>query len=247
MGSIQLMLIRPPTNRAALKLLAFGVCLILLILGFLLKTSYDSVLDRAATNSDNLARSLDGQLSQTLRRMESNLHNIAQRIPAAALHQESMSRHRDEMVQILRTYIENFPEIRSFSVWDRNGDNLYHSLWTSESTAKLGIASRDGFVTLKNDSSVNLVFSESITGQINQQQTLAAYLPLRNDAGELIGVVTSTLSLDYFYNVFKTLSLGEGSAIFVRRSDTHTLVMRHPLLIGEVQSTHSSDPICGYN
>lgn len=234
MGNIQLMFIRPPTNRAALKLLALGVSLILLILGFLLKTSYDSVLDRAATNSDNLARSLDGQLSQTLRRMESNLHNIAQRIPAAALHQESMSRHRDEMMQILRASIENFPEIRSFAVWDRNGDNLYHSLWTSESTAKLDIASRDGFATLKNDSSVNLVFSESFMGQIDQQQTLAAYLPLRNDAGELIGVVTSTLSLDYFYNVFKTVSLGEGSVIFVRRSDTHTLVIRHPLLIGEV-------------
>ena len=235
--SILRMFIQPRTNHVAFKLLALVVSVVLLILGFLLKTSYDSVLARAVTSSDNLTRALDGQLNQIFQRIESNLRNIAPRIPTQALSQVSVARYQNEILKILQSYTTNFPEIKSFSVWDRNGDNLYHSLWTLESTDKRDITLRDGFITLKNNPSVNLVFSGGILGRADQQPTMAAYFALRNDAGELIGVVASTLDFNYFSNIFKTLSLGEGSTIFVRRSDDHALVIRHPPLLAQSNTT----------
>ncbi len=218
-----------PAN-PSFKLLILGLSVLFLMLSFLLKSSYDSVIDRVAQNADNVAIALEGQLNQTFRRIESNLLNIARRMPVESLRLSNVPRYQNEIIKNLQDYTQNFPEVKSFSVWDENGDSLYHSRWAMEDTGKRDITSRDGFISLKNNPSINLVFSGSILGRVDQQPTMGTFYAIRNDAGKLIGVVTATLDINHFSNIYKAISLGEGSTIFIRRSDDQSMIIRYPPL-----------------
>ena len=68
--------------------LALGYVGLVLILTWQLKRGHDLALVRASDHANHLVQTLDAQLSGGLRRVESSLYQIAQRLPAAALSPE---------------------------------------------------------------------------------------------------------------------------------------------------------------
>lgn len=225
------------SSRSAFRVLLLGLIVLVLMLGYQLKVSYESTLAQASDDADNLALTLDGQIEATLRRVESSMVHIASQLPEAALSLEAATAHRDRVSKILAPFTRSFPELGGFFVWDAQGNGLYDSVSSSPARERRSIENRRGFLELENNPSATIAFSESIRGVVSGAQTLAIYLPIRDGRGRLKGVITGTLNLGYFEKMFELLRLGPGSVVFVRRSDDHKLVIRYPLLASEYNKT----------
>jgi diguanylate cyclase (GGDEF)-like protein len=215
-------------NRSVFRVLLLGLGLLVLMLGYQLRVGYESALSRAHDDAENLAFILDGQIEATFRRIEGSLGNIASQLPDQSLQTSAADAYRERVAQILMPLTENFPELGGFYVWDAEGNNLYGSVPPAMLQKRASIAQRPTFQLLKNDSSVNIAYSDAIRGSVSGLQTVAAYMAVRDSSGKLKAVVTGSLNLAYIEQVFKSLRLGKGSVVFIRRSDNHKLVIRYP-------------------
>jgi diguanylate cyclase (GGDEF)-like protein/PAS domain S-box-containing protein len=219
------------TQRGLLRLLALGVLVLILLLAWQLRRSYADAIENATDNAGNLASTLDAQLTATLRRVESNLHNIAAQLPAVTPVRAGAPARR--LAQpVLRRFCDNFPEVNGFFVWSHDGELLASSEATDPGPIR--IDHRPGFLELKAEPEAQITFSDSIRSRIYAQDTVAVYVPVRSARGGLDAVVTSTLNIDRITRSFESLQLPEGSVIFMRRSDSHKLVLRYPYVEREI-------------
>lgn len=223
------------TQRSLLRLLLLGVLVLMLMLAWQLRQSHDSTVQRVMDNAGNLSFTLHGQLTAALRRIDSNLANIAAQLPVVALDAMPQAAERKRLHLMLRRYAENFPEVTGFFVWTRNGDLVATS--DALSPEPISIAQRPGYLALRNDPQLRIAYSDAIVSRYSGQQTVAVYVPVRDAQGRLHAVVTATLNINRIARSFEALQLPSGSVIFVRRSDNHRLVLRYPHLDGEVNRT----------
>jgi diguanylate cyclase (GGDEF)-like protein len=223
------------SSRSLLHLLTAGVLLLLALVGWQLYQGRQSAIDRAAGDASNLVLALDGQLSAVLRRMDSNLHSIAERLPSAALHAGAISRHDAAVQRLLQPYLSQFPAVTGYYVWSaRSGELLYSTSPVPPGSRRPSIAARAGFAYLQAEPTARIAFSESIRSSVTGRQTVAVYVPVRDSQQRLLAVVTATLNLERLALSFEALRLPPRSVVFVRRSDDHRLVIRYPHLDSEL-------------
>ena len=221
-------------HRSLLRILVSGVLVLALMLAWLLYQSHSAAVNRAIDNADNLAGALHGQFTATLRRIDANLYSIAAQLPAAALNRQAVPRYRAQLEATLQSYTRNFPEVGAYFVWDGEGDFLYDTTSMTPASQRRSIAMRAGFQLLKRDPQATIAFSDSIRGIVTGQQSVAVYVPVRDAGGRLQAVLTATLNLEQIARGFGQLQIPVGSVIFMRRSDDHKLVIRHPNIEGEL-------------
>ncbi len=221
-------------HRSLLRILVSGVLVLALMLGWLLYQSHGAAVNRAIDNADNLAGALHGQFTATLRRIESNLQNIVVQLPDAALQQHAVAAYRDRVEGGLQAFTRNFPEVAGYYVWDAAGALLYSTTPLLSNRERPSIANRSGYQQLKSDPKAGIAFSDSIRSSITGRQTVAVYVPVRDGTGRLKAIITATLNLESIGRVFESLQISQGSVIFMRRSDSHKLLIRHPDIEGEL-------------
>lgn len=221
------------TPRAHTRMFVLGFLGLVLVLVYLLRLSYVSALGRASDHADNLAQTIDGQLSSTLRRMDATLHQIAVRTPPEALRFAEVSRHQQAMEAMLRPYKTGFPELRDIFVYGPEGGILYDTRPAPRVSGQGSIAQRPAFIHLKNHPEATIAFSELVRGMVSGQLTVATYVPVRDRDKRLIGVIAGSLRLEHFEQIFQSLRLSPGSVAFVRSSVDHKLVIRHPWIESE--------------
>ncbi|GAB3496089.1 diguanylate cyclase [Curvibacter fontanus] len=221
------------TPRAQTRMLALGFAGLVLVLAYLLHLGYQTSLARASDDADNLAQTVDGQMSATMRRMDATLHQIAARTPAAALQTSAVPRHRQTMADILMPYKAQFPELRDIFVWDGEGNILYGTRLPQDLQRSGSIAQRPDFQHLKSHPEATIAFSELVRGHVSGQLTVATYVPVRDAQGRMIGVIAGSLNLGYFEQILRTLRLSPGSVAFARSSVDHKLVIRYPWIESE--------------
>ncbi|MDP3701794.1 MAG: diguanylate cyclase [Hylemonella sp.] len=220
--------------RSLLRILVSGVLLLALMLGWLLYQSHGSAVKRGIDDADNLAGALQGQFTATLRRIDANLHSIAAQLPPDALNQKVTSRYRAQIEAILKPYGRNFPEVNGYFVWDGDGEYLYDTTSIPPTSQRRNIGTRAGFQHLKLNPDVAIAFSDSIRGVVTGQTSVAVYVPVRDARGRLQAVVTATLNLERIAQGLEQLQTPAGSVVFMRRSDDHKLVIRHPFRDSEL-------------
>jgi diguanylate cyclase (GGDEF)-like protein len=215
-------------HRSLLGVLASGLFVLSLMLTWLLRESHGSAVQHAIGNADNLAQALQGQFTATLRRLDANLQNLADRLPRDALRPQAVARSRAQIEALLQTYTHNFPEVGAYFVWDGEGRHMYDSSGMPVQPERSSIAHRRGYQYLRANPDARIAFSDAIRGIVTGQQSLALYVPLRDVQGRLLAVVTATLNLERIGAGIEQLRIPEGSVVFMRRSDDHKLVVRHP-------------------
>ncbi len=221
-------------SRSLLRILASGVFVLALMLAWLLYQSHGSAVKRGIDDADNLAGALQGQFTATLRRIDANLHSIALQLPAAALNRQAVPRYRTQIEVMLEPYTRIFPEINGYFVWDGEGDHLYDTTSVAPTSQRRSIATRADFQQLKLNPDATIAFSESIRGVVSGRQAVAVYVPVRDPVGRLRAVVTAPLNLEQIAHGFEQLQIPAGSVVFMRRSDDHKLVIRHPFRESEL-------------
>ncbi|EYC51652.1 histidine kinase [Hylemonella gracilis str. Niagara R] len=212
--------------------LALGYAGLVLILAWQLKRGHDLALARASDHANHLVQTLDAQLSGGLRRVESSLHQIAQRLPQAALSQERKTSSLDtEVLSLLRSYQERFPELGQFFVWDQAG-RLLHG---TASSLGVGTSPENGvqaaLLLLRKDPKTSIVYADALDmGSVSADRlAVDVYAPIRDASGRLIGIVNATLNLAHFRRWFQETELAPDSLLGVYGSRTHKPLLQHPL------------------
>lgn len=217
--------------RVPLFWLASGYAGLVLILAWQLVRGHDLALERASDHADHLVQTLDAQLSGGLRRVESSLHQIAQRLPRAALTQDARGAHAGDVLNLLRSYQESFPELGQFFVWDRSGRLLYGTSSQPGSATLSEMGAQTALRVLRTDTKANILYADALDMASMSADRLAVdvYAPVRDGSGRLIGLVNATLNLAHFRRWFMEMDLPPDSLLGVFGSRTHKPLMQHPL------------------
>lgn len=221
-------------HRSLLGVLAAGVLVLALMLAWLLRESHASALERAAESAENLAQVLQGQYTATLRRLDGSLGSVASQLQPQDLLPSPSTATQRRVALLVEPHLRRFPEVSGLYVWAADGSVIHSSRPVQAGQPQPSIAARPGYRRLRDDPSATIAFSDSILSSITGQQTVAVYVPRRDSSGRLLGVVSATLNLEYLTRGFDQLRLPDRSVVFMRRSDDHKLVIRHPLRDGDL-------------
>ncbi|MFN7196635.1 MAG: diguanylate cyclase, partial [Hylemonella sp.] len=100
--------------------------------------------------------------------------------------------------------------------------------------ARPSIGLRPGFAYLKSELQASIAFSDAIRSSITGLQTVAVYVPVRDERQQLLAVLTATLNLEHLTQSFEGLQLPPRSVFYLRRSSDHHLLIRHPPIASEL-------------
>lgn len=221
-------------QRNLFSLLGWATIGMVSLLVWLLQNGHEQAVQRATGDADNLVQALRGQFVATLRRLDGDMHTVATQIPAQALQVSAIASNTERIEPLLRLYTQRFPELGGLFVWDARGSFLYGTHRPGSEATLTSIASREPFQELLRTDTLSLLFSDVIRGVVTGHRVVSAYLAIRDPQGRLLGVVSGTLDLDRLSQSFELLQMPRGSVIFVRRADTHHLMLRDPPIEAEV-------------
>jgi len=203
----------------------------LVLLGYLIWSGREEAISAARTTTRNYAAILEARLDATLRRIDADLLEQADLLPAAALREQAVPRYARELNAILKSRLVNFGELGGLRVFDASGASLYAA---DAQTARLSnIADRGYFQLLRDNPRAGLVFSEVVVTRPRARQSVVTARALRDAQGAFRGVVAATINLDHFQTLFQSLDLGDRGLVAIRRSDDFTQIVRWPPLESE--------------
>lgn len=213
-------------------LIAVTSLIVLLLLGYQLRVSYQGELREARITTRNYAAIFETRLDDTLRRIDAELLECADRLPVGALNKEAVPHYAREIDAGLDTNMVSFPELAGMRVFDADGDLLYTS--ASAGTPRTNIADRSYFHALRDNPRMSLVFSEVISSRITNRQSLVVARSLKDRHGAFRGIVLAVIELEHLQKLLRSLDLGSRGIIAIRRSDDFRGVAGWPTLEREI-------------
>jgi PAS domain S-box-containing protein len=205
-------------------LLLAASLLITALAGYALWFSHERSLEKAVTASESMADMIESRFDATLRRAQSVLE-FSTTLPADALQARHAPKFKASIEKDLVMLTSNFPEVLDFTVFDAAGELLYAS------QAVPGISSLKTlpyFQQIRQQPDAGLLFPDVMPGTRKRQALLLEVLPLRNAAGQLLGVAQATIDLRHFQQRLVKQDIGPNGLIAIRRSDDSRLVLRYP-------------------
>lgn len=212
----------------------------LILLGYVLWSVQNETWKEAESTARIYAELFEVRLDTALRRVDADLQSIVAQVPVEALERRNVPAFREQLEQELNRHQLAFPEVAGFRIVDANGDVLY----LAGGGVFANLIDREYFVTLQNNEARGLIFSPVLVSRVTGKQVLVVARSIRAEDGRFLGVVSAPLDLGYFERILKTIPLGHGGALAVRRLDDHALVMRQPPVPEQVnQLLRSTNPI----
>ena len=161
----------------------------------------------AARTNSNLVTALAQSIHWSLGAMDQSLQDVA-----AKLERRDVMGLPDELrSQVLFERPLRMAGLMDVYVVDRRGDILIDS--GAYPPRKANYADRDYFQALMSGAERGLVIGRPVMGKVTQLWMLPVARAYRGADGTVAGVVVSSIRLDYFTEVFKTLNLGPKSGI----------------------------------
>ena len=100
---------------------------------------------------------------------------------------------------------------------------------------QVNLADQEYFRALRDHPTDALYISRPVSGRVDDQFVLVFARRIDGPDGRFAGVVAGSVQLEYFRQLFSTLTLGEGGAISLLRTDGYVLA-RFPVMPGEKAS-----------
>jgi signal transduction histidine kinase/CheY-like chemotaxis protein len=141
--------------------------------------------------------------------------------------QSSHDRH-----ELLSAKITGIPQTEALAIIGADGHVISAS--RDDLTLPQDVSHSDYFLSLRDETEDVAFLGELV--QSHNRGTWSIFLARRVSAldGTFLGVIVSSIGIDYFTNLFKALDIGEGAAVSLWRKDG-TLLARYPLLAGPTQ------------
>ncbi|MBU5613008.1 PDC sensor domain-containing protein [Geomonas azotofigens] len=175
----------------------------------------------AEVTTQNLARSLESNVSDILDKMNIVLFSVGEeaqeQIASRGIDKGALSAYARQQVQVL-------PEADKIAITDPSGNVLCGSDGT---TASVNISDRDYFRRLSNGLDEQLVVSNLLQEKITGKWMIIAARRYNNMDGSFAGVVVGRIDVAYFDKLLAHLDIGKYGAVGVRDTD-FKLVALHP-------------------
>ncbi len=174
-------------------------------------------------------------VERTIQSVDLVLASVVDKIRIEVSADGDVERLSDKRFQLfLGEKISGLPQIDALGVLDARGIRINHSRdWPSDHA---DLSQREYFRAIKGDPGATSFVSEPMQGAGTDAWTFVLARPVFTTNGKFLGAVTSSASLNYFEDLFRTTALGDGYAATLIRSDG-MLLARYPKAgaIGTVQ------------
>jgi signal transduction histidine kinase/ActR/RegA family two-component response regulator len=208
--------------------LLLGATAMVVLIGYLIWSGYREAITLAETTSRNYASMVEARMDATFRRAEAHIEELARDLPVAALSKDALPRYAAAIDTGLDLRRLNFPELVGLRIFDVHGDLLYAS--ESKTTKRVNVAERDYFRVWHEGKQDGVFFSAPVVSIITGRPAMFVAKALRDEKGAFIGVVSASVELGYFQQLFGSLDIGKKGSIGVFRSDNFTSVVRWPVV-----------------
>ena len=195
------------------------------LVAFFLLIAHEQAERSAVVALRNITDVVEARVDASLRRIQSNLEQLATEIPDAALDQSNVAHFLDQINRDLDGRASHFPELSALRIFAANGDKLYES---GLALPSYSIADRAYFRSAKANPRQPLIFSEAILSRASKRPIVVIARPLTNPAKQFRGIVVGALEMGYFTDFFSTLDLGAQGSISLRRTEDGGMLARWP-------------------
>lgn len=212
---------------------------IAVILGIFLSVTYHGRKQTLESSSLNEATILANQIDSALRRTESSLNLIVDKmVPEGQRHTSGASLWywANERLNMMRM---EFPELHFFIIFDKYGNEIASS---EPGLEQYSIANRTYFKDLKSSPDHRLHYSETLKLQSSGKPFVAVYRAILDVNGQFQGIAVAALNLEYLIDLFAKLDVGEHGMVSIRRRDDSRLVTRWPMVEKEINQTAPKTP-----
>jgi signal transduction histidine kinase/CheY-like chemotaxis protein len=226
-------------DRPSLVLHACTALVILILLGSDAGVIYhmrESALESAETNLSNLSLLLAEQADRSFQSLDLVLASVADRISAqgvvdGATLESRMGGYDTHL--LLQEKLSGVPQVDAVTVIDPQGKLINFSrFWP---IPDVNVSDRDYFQALSRDASLKTFISVPVQNRGTGTWTLYLAHRLNGPSGEFMGLVLGAMSLDYFEQFYKSVTLGEGGSIsLVRQAGALLVHYPHSDQIGKI-------------
>jgi len=221
-----------PSHRPLMLTLGLAMVVATALIVALLWSARQDALRSAQRTALNYARTLEIRLDDTLRRTDSVQQSIAQLAVPDALAPHAEHRYADAINGQLDLLHRDFGELIALRVLDGAGEQRY--VTDAANTPPANYADRAFFAALRDHPDIGVIFSEVVTGRVTGRPTVVMARALRDAKGRFYGAVLAPIDLGFFLQQFKTLDIGSGGVVFLRRTAAGELVLRWPQIESEI-------------
>jgi diguanylate cyclase (GGDEF)-like protein/PAS domain S-box-containing protein len=211
-----------------------------LLLAFLLSEERREAERKAPADALGVTSLLEARLAATMRRLQGTLEHLAASLPQDAFRLAAVDRHRESVVNDLKLFSGQFPEVSGFRVMDAFGNVLYASGVAMQSP---GFVDRGHFSAPEENSGDALYFSEVVADKLSGRSYLFVIKPVRDEKGGLLGLVVAPLDLGVLSKIFETIDVGPKGVVAIWRADDGRLVLRQPALPDQVNQASENNPL----
>lgn len=197
---------------------------------------------QARNTSENLALSLQKEITRNLDIYELAMHNAVTSMEASDLRHLSPETRR----RVAFSATTSVKELGSIFAADADGNVTFSSLWAHP--PRFNVSGRDYFQVQQQQTVSGLYLSKPYTSRADSSGTRSIALSVRLDDenGQFDGIVAGALKLSYFHQLFEDSILGDHGTITLLRTDG-TVLMRQPYHDADIGRTlaesHSFYPL----
>ena len=203
-------------------------------IGYTILSLRSDTIDDAYKDAGNIATVMAEQIAQTVRGIELVLSEVEDRammldIRTPADFRRIMS--TEYGYQLVKSRVERFPQAEIVSVVDSEGTLIASSrVWPVE---QVNLADRDYFQHFKTHNEKRIYVSLPIKNRLTGTPTVFFSKPLRQENGDLIGLLIVGVPISKFRHVYETVGQLSGQGFMLSRTDG-TILVRYPDLTKEM-------------
>jgi diguanylate cyclase (GGDEF)-like protein/PAS domain S-box-containing protein len=193
----------------------------------LLMRMHQDTLEDVQTDLLRQSLSLSELVDRTLQAVDLVLVSVSDRIDRdpSASQQLNQFANRENIV-FLKEKVSEVRQIHTLGILDADGQRIANSRdWSSN---EKDLSRREYFRKLKENPRAGALIGEPIRGSTTGAWLIVVARPILSKVGTFRGVVYASISLQYFEDLFRATSLGEGYAASLIRADG-TMLARYPI------------------
>ena len=185
---------------------------------------------------------LAGQAERSFQSIELILSNLNDHLEAQGVIDSTSYRvamSGEDTYRLLKGKLAGLPQLEAITMIDSDGKLINFSrYWPIPS---VNVSDRDYFKALRDDGSRKTFVSLPVQNRGSGTWNIYIAYRVNGAAGEFAGLILAAMSLEYFEDFYKSISLGEGSAEALLREDG-ILLARYPKTaeIGKMTASASS-------
>ena len=186
------------------------------------RTDYRNTFEKTRNELQKTALSLEERIKRTITATELILSTLAERIEEKGVDEFSSS--IDEWNRF-RRYSAALPDPGTLWLLDKNGDCVLAS--TDFPVQRVNFSEREYFKPQRDSGIVNYV-GPVVKGRIVKKYSFTISRRISGKDGSFQGIVLAAIDTDDFTNFLRNISIGEGAAVTVWRTDG-TMILRQPM------------------